>query len=67
MQDQRLKHTLSQASYLALMSVLTLHVEIGGHVRTKREWCECKVKHVLLKRRCSLEGKIWWLNNATSS
>jgi hypothetical protein len=23
---------------------------------------ECKVKSVLLRRSCSLEGKIWWLN-----
>jgi hypothetical protein len=63
MQDRRWKHTLSQASYPALTSVLlTLQVTIDVQVRTKREWGECKVKCVLLRRRCSLEGKIWWLN-----
>jgi hypothetical protein len=31
-------------------------------VRTRRARGECKVKSVLLKRRCSLEGQIWWLN-----
>jgi hypothetical protein len=63
MQDQRWKHTLSQVSYLDRTSVLlTLHVAIGGHVRTRIAWGECKVKSVLLRRRCSLEGKIWWLN-----
>jgi hypothetical protein len=59
MQDQRWKHTLSQASYPALTSVLlTLQVAISGRVRTRRAWGESKVKHVLLKRRCSLEGQI---------
>jgi hypothetical protein len=54
---------LSQASYPALMSVLlTLQVAIGGRVRTRRVWSEYKVKSVLLRRRCSLESKIWWLN-----
>jgi hypothetical protein len=63
MQDQRWKHTLSQASYPTLTSVLlTLQVAICGHVRTRRVWGGCKVKLVLLRRRCSLEGKIWWLN-----
>jgi hypothetical protein len=28
----------------------------------RREWGECKVKSVLLRRRCSLEGKIWCLD-----
>jgi hypothetical protein len=28
----------------------------------RRAWGECKVKYVLLRRRCSLEGKIWWLD-----
>jgi hypothetical protein len=63
MQDRRWKHTRSQASYPALTSVLlTLQVEIGVHVRTRRAWGEYKVKSVLLRRMCSLEGKIWWLN-----
>jgi hypothetical protein len=31
-------------------------------VRTRRVWGECKVKLVLLRRRCRLQGKIWWLN-----
>jgi hypothetical protein len=62
-QDRRWKHTLSQASYPTLMRVLlTLQVAIGARVRTRRAWGECKVKYVLLRRRCSLEGKIWWLN-----
>jgi hypothetical protein len=30
-------------------------------MRIKRVWGDCKIKPVLLKRRCSLEGKIWWL------
>jgi hypothetical protein len=42
--------------------LLTLQVTIDGCVRTRRAWGECKVKSVLLKRSCSLEGKIWWLN-----
>jgi hypothetical protein len=62
-QDQRWEHTLSQASYPTLMSVLlTLQAAIGGHVIIKRAWGECKVKSILLRRRCSLEGKIWWLD-----
>jgi hypothetical protein len=28
----------------------------------KRVWGECKVKYVLLRRKCSLEGKIWCLD-----
>jgi hypothetical protein len=28
----------------------------------RRERGECKVKYVLLRRRCSLEGKIWCLD-----
>jgi hypothetical protein len=39
-----------------------MYVETGGHVIIKRAWGECKVKYVLLRRRCSLEGKIWCLN-----
>jgi hypothetical protein len=58
MQDRRWKHTLSQASYPTLMSVLlTLQVAIGGHVRTRRVWGGCNVKSVLIRRRCSLEEK----------
>jgi hypothetical protein len=50
-------------SYLALMSVLlTLQVTIGGLVIIKRAWGECKVKSVQLRRRCSLEVKIWCLD-----
>jgi hypothetical protein len=55
--------TVSQASYPTLPSVLlTLQVAIGGCVRTRRVWGEYKVKSDLLRRRCSSEGKIWWLN-----
>jgi hypothetical protein len=62
MQDRRWEHTLSQASYPALMSVLlTLQVATSGCVIIRRAWGECKVKSVLLRRRWSLEGKIWWL------
>jgi hypothetical protein len=62
-QDRRWEHTLSQESYPALMSVLlTLQVATGGRVMSRRVWGECKVKSVLLRRRCSLEGKIWWLD-----
>jgi hypothetical protein len=44
------------------MSVLlTLQVATGGRVIIRRAWGECKVKSVLLRRRCSLEGKTWWL------
>jgi hypothetical protein len=39
-----------------------MYVETGGRVIIKRVWGECKVKYVLLRRRCSLEGKIWCLN-----
>jgi ABC-type methionine transport system ATPase subunit len=28
----------------------------------RRAWGKCKVKSVLLRRRCSLEGKIWYLD-----
>jgi hypothetical protein len=63
MQDQRWENTLSQASYPTLMSVLlTLQVATGGHVIIRRVWGECKVKSILLRRWCSLEGKIWWLD-----
>jgi hypothetical protein len=37
-------------------------VATGGHVIIRRAWGECKVKSVLLRRRCSLEGKIWWID-----
>jgi hypothetical protein len=37
-------------------------VATGGRVIIRRAWGECKVKSVLLRRRCSLEGKIWWLD-----
>jgi hypothetical protein len=67
MEDQWWKHTLSEASYPAFTNVLlTLQVAIGGRVRTQRAWVECKAKSVLLGRRCSLEGKIWWQTNVTS-
>jgi hypothetical protein len=57
------EHTLPQASYPALMSVLlTLQVTIGGRVRTRRAWGEFKVKSALLRRRCNMDDKIWWLN-----
>jgi hypothetical protein len=60
---RRWEHTLSQVSYPALMSVLlTLQVATSGCVIIRRAWGECKVKFVLLRRRCSLEGKIWWLD-----
>jgi hypothetical protein len=50
MQDRRWKHTLSQASYPALTSViLTLLVAISGCVRIRRAWGECKVKSVLFR------------------
>jgi hypothetical protein len=62
-QDRRWEHTLSQASYLALTSVLlTLQVAIGGCAIIRRAWGECKIKSILLRRRRSLEGKIWWLD-----
>jgi hypothetical protein len=45
------------------MSVLLiLQVATGGRVIIKRAWGECKIKCVLLRRRCSLEGKIWCLD-----
>jgi hypothetical protein len=34
----------------------------GGCVIIRRASGECKVKSVLLRRRCSLEGKIWCLD-----
>jgi hypothetical protein len=37
-------------------------VATGGRVIIRRAWGECKVKSVLLRRRCSLEGKIWCLD-----
>jgi hypothetical protein len=37
-------------------------VATGGHVIIRRVWGECKVKSILLRRWCSLEGKIWWLD-----
>jgi hypothetical protein len=42
--------------------LLTLQVATGGHVIIRRAWGECKVKYVLLRRRCSSESKIWWLD-----
>jgi hypothetical protein len=42
--------------------ILTLQVATSGHVIIRRAWGECKIKFVLLRRRCSLEGKIWWLD-----
>jgi hypothetical protein len=45
------------------MSVLLiLQVATGGCVIIRRAWGECKVKSILLRGRCSLEGKIWWLD-----
>jgi hypothetical protein len=50
-------------SYPALTSVLlTLQMTIVGCVIIRKAWGECKVKSVLLRRRCSLEGKIWCLD-----
>jgi hypothetical protein len=37
-------------------------VATGGCVIIRRAWGECKIKSVLLRRRCSLEGKIWCLD-----
>jgi hypothetical protein len=37
-------------------------VATGGCVIIRRAWGEYKVKSVLLRRRCSLEGKIWCLD-----
>jgi hypothetical protein len=34
-------------------------VGTGGRVIIRRAWGECKAKSVLLRRRCSLEAKIW--------
>jgi hypothetical protein len=36
-------------------------VATSGHEIIRRVWGECKVKSILLRRRCSLEGKIWYL------
>jgi hypothetical protein len=45
------------------MSVLlTLQVALGARVIIRRVWGEYKVKSVQFRRRCSLEGKIWWLD-----
>jgi hypothetical protein len=45
------------------MSVqLTLQVATGGRVIIRRALGECKVKSILLRRRCSSEGKIWCLD-----
>jgi hypothetical protein len=61
--DRRWEHTISQAAYPTLMSVLfTLQVATSGHVIIRRVWGECKVKSILLGRRCCLEGKIWCLD-----
>jgi hypothetical protein len=37
-------------------------VATSGCVIIIRAWGECKVKSVLLRRKCSLEGKIWCLD-----
>jgi hypothetical protein len=37
-------------------------VATGGDVIIRRTWGECKIKSVLLRRRCSMEGKIWCLD-----
>jgi hypothetical protein len=37
-------------------------VATGGRVIIRRAWGECKVKSILLRRRCSLKGKIWCLD-----
>jgi hypothetical protein len=42
--------------------LLTLQVATSVRVIIRRAWGECKVKSVLLWRRCSLEGKIWGLD-----
>jgi hypothetical protein len=34
----------------------------SGRVIIRRVWGESKVKSILLRRRCSLEGKIWCLD-----
>jgi hypothetical protein len=33
-------------------------VATGGRVIIRRAWGECMVKSILLRRRCSLEGKL---------
>jgi hypothetical protein len=37
-------------------------VATGGRAIIRRAWGECNVKSVLLRSRCSLEGKIWCLD-----
>jgi hypothetical protein len=37
-------------------------VATGVRVIIRRVWGECKVKSVLLRRRCTMEGKIWCLD-----
>jgi hypothetical protein len=44
-----------------MSALLTLEVATSGYVIIRRVWGECKVKSILLRRRCSMEGKIWWL------
>jgi hypothetical protein len=39
-------------------------VATGGRVIIRRAWGECKVIYVMLKRRCSLEDKIWCLDKS---
>jgi hypothetical protein len=66
LKDQQPKvETLSQASYPALFYLHHRWKLVVGMI-TSRMWGDYKVKPVLLKRRCSLEGNIWWPNNATS-
>jgi hypothetical protein len=60
LKNRRWKHGLSQASYPAIMSVHCRWQSVPG-MRTRRVLGDYKVKHVLVNRRCSLEGKIWWL------
>jgi hypothetical protein len=44
------------------MSVLlTLQVATGGREGNQESVGRLQGKLALLKRRCSLEGKIWWL------
>jgi hypothetical protein len=56
-------HTLSSILPRSYEFILTLQVATGGHVIIRKTWGECKAKSVLLRRRCSLEGKIWCLDN----
>jgi hypothetical protein len=55
-------HSIKHLTPTLMSVLLMLQVATGGHVIIRRAWGECMVKYVLLKRRCSLEGKIWRLN-----